>query len=168
MVLYSYLARNSALRTHGLRALRGFSLLEIVLVLFILGVLAEAVAPSVREMVERGRRDAEAKSLDELAGAVTSTFDAVDLTNDNVAARPGTVGPGDTPTQFSTSTSATSAVTAGADWFAKIARTRGITPQIGVAPTSAAQPSLAQIAYNPTGNPRLLLPGRRLRSEDDD
>lgn len=159
MVLYSYLAGNSALRTHGLRALRGFSLLEIVLVLFVLGILSAAVAPSLREMVERGRRDAEAKSLDELATAVASTFDATDLTNDNVAALPGTMGPGDTATQFSTSTSATSAATAATDWFSKVARARGITPQMGVAPTTAAQPALAQIAYNPSGNPRLLFAG---------
>jgi len=159
MVLYSYLAKNSALRTHGLRALRGFSLLEIVLVLFVLGLLAAAVAPSLRDVIERGRRDAEAKSLDELAVAVSSTFDATDLTNDNVAALAGTIGPGDTATQFSSSTSATSASTATTDWFAKIARTRGITPQIGVAPTTAAQPALAQIAYNPSGNPRFLFAG---------
>jgi len=159
MVLYSYLSGNSSPRTHGLRALRGFSLLEIVLVLFILGLLATAIAPSLREIVERGRRDAETKSLDELANAVTSTFDSTDLTNDNVAALSGTIGPGDTATRFSTSTSATSATTAAADWFAKIARARGLTPQIGVAPTTAAQPALAQLAYNPSGNPRLLFAG---------
>jgi len=159
MVLHSYLTGNSALRTHGLRALRGFSLLEIVLVLFVLGLLAATIAPSLREVIERGRRDAEAKSLDELAGAVASTFDATDLTNDNVASLPGTIGTGDTATRFSTSTSATSASTAASDWFAKVARARGITPQIGVAPTAAAQPALAQIAYNSTGNPRLLLAG---------
>jgi type II secretory pathway pseudopilin PulG len=159
MVLYSYLAGKSALRTHGLRALRAFSLLEIVLVLFIIGLMAAAVAPSLREVIERGRRDAEAKSLDELAGTIATTFDATDLTNDNVAALPGTIGSGDTATRFSTSTSATSATTAAADWFAKVARARGLTPQIGVAPTTAAQPALAQLAYNSIGNPRLLFAG---------
>ena len=159
MVLYSYLARNSALRTHGLRVIRGFSLLEIVLVIFILGILVAAVAPSLREVIERARRDAEAKSLDELAVTIATTFDATDLSNDNVAALPGTIGAGDTATRFSASTSVTSATTAAADWFAKVARARGLTPQIGVAPTTAAQPALAQIAYNPTGNPRLLFAG---------
>jgi len=139
--------------------LRAFSLLEIVLVLFIVGLMAAAVAPSLREVIERGRRDAEAKTLDELSGTIASTFDATDLTNDNVAAVPGTIGAGDTATQFSTSTSATSAITAAADWFAKIARARGLAPQIGVAPTTAAQPALAQLAYNSTGNPRLLFAG---------
>ena len=159
MVLHSYLTGISALRTHGLRALRGFSLLEIVLVLFVLGLLAAAIAPSLREVIERGRRDAEAKSLDELAVAVASTFDATDLTNDNVAALPGTIGTSDTATRFSASTSATSATTAAADWFAKIARARGVSPQIGVAPTTTAQPALGQITYNQTGNPRLLFAG---------
>lgn len=159
MVLYSYLAGNSALRTHGLRALRAFSLLEIVLVLFVLGIVAAAVAPSLREVIERGRRDAEAKTLDELASTLATTFDATDLTNDNVAAVPGTIGAADTATRFSTSTTATSATTSAADWFAKAARARGLTPQIGAAPTTAAQPALALIAYNPTGNPRLLFAG---------
>jgi len=159
MALYCYLARNSALRAHGLRALRAFSLLEIVLVLFILGILVAAIAPSLREVIERGRRDAEAKALDELAATLATTFDATDLTNDNIAAMPGTIGPADTATRFSSSTTATSATTAATDWFAKVARARGLTPQIGVAPTTAAQPALAQIAYNPVGNPRLLFAG---------
>lgn len=134
----------------------GFSLLEIVLVLFVLGLMAAAVAPALREGIERSRRDAEARTLDELAGTIGATFDATDLTNDNVAALAGTIGAGDTATRFSTSTSATSAATAAADWFAKLARARGLTPQIGVAPTTAAQPALAQLTYNAMGNPRLL------------
>jgi Tfp pilus assembly protein PilE len=159
MVFYSYLAGNSALRTHGLRALRAFSLLEIVLVLFVLSLLVAAIAPSLREVIERGRRDAEAKTLDELAVTIATTFDTTDLTNDNIAAMPGTIGSGDTATRFSTSTTTTAATTAAADWFAKAARARGLTPQIGVAPTTVAQPALAQITFNPTGNPRLLFAG---------
>lgn len=159
MVFYAYTRKNALLRENFGRVLRGFSLLEIVLVLFVLGILAAALAPALRETIERGRRDAEGKTLDELANAVTSTFDATDLTNDNVAALPGTIGAGDTATRFSTSTSATSATTAAADWFAKVARARGLTPQIGVAPTTASQPALAQIAFNPAGNPRLLFAG---------
>jgi type II secretory pathway pseudopilin PulG len=159
MVLYSYLYRNDALQRHGRCALRAFSLLEIVLVLFIIGLMAAAVAPSLREVVERGRRDAEAKSLDEIAAAITGTFDATDLTNENIASLAGVIGPGDTATRFSSSTSATSATTAAADWFAKVAKARGLTPQIGIPPTTAAQPALAQLAYNSLGNPRLLFAG---------
>jgi type II secretory pathway pseudopilin PulG len=159
MVLYSYLLSRSALRTHGLRALRAFSLLEIVLVLFIIGLMAAAVAPSLRDVIERGRRDAEAKSLDELATTIAATLDATDLTNENVAALAGTIGAGDTATRFSTATDTTSATTAASDWFAKVARARGLTPQFGAAPTAGVQPALAQLAYNPAGNPRLLFAG---------
>lgn len=159
MVLHSYLAGKAALRSHGLRPVRAFSLLEIVLVLFVLGIVAAAVAPSLREVIERGRRDAEANALQELARAIESTFDATDLTGENVAAVAGSIGPSDVATRFSTSTSATSATTAAADWFAKVARAKGITPQIGAAPTAAAQPALAQIAFNALGNPRLLFAG---------
>ena len=138
---------------------RGFSLLEIVLVLFVLGLLAAAVTPSLREVIERGRAEAEARTLDSLAATIGATFDATDLTNDNIAALPGTIGTGDTATRFSTSTAATSATTAAEDWFAKVARARGLTPQLGAAPTSAMQPALAQIAFNAAGNPRLLFAG---------
>ncbi|HEX7632105.1 MAG TPA: hypothetical protein VF388_08235 [Lacunisphaera sp.] len=159
MVPFAYLRGNAALRTQGLRVLRAFSLLEIVLVLFIIGLMAAAVAPSLREVIERGRRDAEARSLDELAATIAGTFDATDLTNENVASLAGTIGAADTPTRFSTSTTDTSALTAAADWFAKVARARGLMPQVGVAPTAAAQPALALIAYNAMGNPRLLFAG---------
>src|SRR5690606_26223420 len=135
----------------------GFSLLEIVLVIFILGVIAAAATPTLRDIIERGRRDAEARMLDELAATITATYDATDLTNENVAALPGTIGGGDTPTRFSTSSSATSANVATEDWFAKVGRARGLTPQIGA--TLSAQPALAEIAFNAMGIPRLLFAG---------
>ncbi|MFZ5495615.1 MAG: prepilin-type N-terminal cleavage/methylation domain-containing protein [Verrucomicrobiota bacterium] len=159
MVLYPYLVRNRLLRDHWRKVIRGFSLLEVVLVLFVLGILAAALAPSVRDIVEHGRRDAEAKSLDELTATITASFEQADLTNLNLAALPGTIGPGDTATVFSTSTSAGYATTGATDWFAKLARLRGITPQIGAAPTPTVQPELARIAFNGLGNPRLLIAG---------
>lgn len=135
---------------------RGFSLLEIVLVLFIFGLLAAAMTPSVRDVVEKGRREAETRTLAELAATITGSFEHTDLTNLNLAALPGTIGAGDTATVFSTSTGGYP--TAGAtDWFAKVARLRGLSPQVGVAPTPALQPELARIAFNPLGQPRLLL-----------
>lgn len=159
MVLYSFLIHRRLLRNHWRKVIRGFSLLEVVLVLFVLGVLAAALVPSVRDIVERGRRDAEAKSLDELAATITASFEQDDLTNLNLAALPGTVGSADTPTVFSTSTSAAYATTGAADWFAKVGRLRGVTPQLGAAPTPTVQPELARIAFNPLGNPRLLIAG---------
>ncbi len=151
--------KHATFRASGSNVVQAFSLLEIVLVLFIIGLMAAAVAPSLRDVLERGRRDAEAKSLDEIAATITATFDATDLTNDNVAALPGAIGPADTATRFSTSTAATSGTTAAVDWFAKVARARGLAPQISAAPTADVQPALAQLAFNSTGNPRLLFAG---------
>ena len=51
--------RRSCLNGHG--GSGGFTLLELVLVLFVLGALAAALAPSVRDIVERSRREAEAR-----------------------------------------------------------------------------------------------------------
>lgn len=159
MILYPLVHRPRLLRTNFVRLMRGFSLLEVVLVLFVLSLLATALAPSVRDIIERGRRDAEAKSLDELTATITASFEQADLTNLNLAALPATIGPGDTATVFSTSTSAAYATTNTTDWFAKLGRLRGVTPQIGAAPTPAIQPELARIAFNGLGNPRLLIAG---------
>jgi prepilin-type N-terminal cleavage/methylation domain-containing protein len=157
MFLHAYLHRHQLLRTHYRRVIRGFSLLEIVLVLFVFGILAAAMVPSVRDIVEKGRREAELRSLDELAGTITASFENTDLTNLNLAALPGTVGSADSATAFSTATSGGYATTGNTDWFTKVARLRGITPQIGVAPSAGAQPALAQIAFNALGNARLLI-----------
>lgn len=159
MILHAYPHRHRLLRAHYRRVLRGFSLLEIVLVLFVLGILAAAMTPAVRDLVEKGRREAELRTLDELANTITASFENTDLTNLNLAALPGTIGAADTATTFSNATGAGYATTLITDWFVKVARARGITPQIGVAPSPTAQPALAQIAYNPTGNPRFLFAG---------
>jgi prepilin-type N-terminal cleavage/methylation domain-containing protein len=148
------------LSSHPSRRLqRGFSLLEVVLVLFVVSLMAATLAPSLRELIERGRRDAETRALDELAATVSASFEQTDLTNLNLAALPGTIGPADTATVFSTSTGAAYATTAATDWFAKVARARGVTPQVGVPPSAAQQPELARIAFNALGNPRLLIAG---------
>jgi prepilin-type N-terminal cleavage/methylation domain-containing protein len=142
---------------NGRRGTGGFTLLEIVLVLFVLGILAAALAPSVRDIVERGRREAEARTLDELAGTINASFENTDLTNLNLAALPGTIAATDSPTLFSASTTALYTSTDNAAWFAKVARLRGLSPQVGTAP--AAQSELARIAFNPLGNSRLLFSG---------
>jgi prepilin-type N-terminal cleavage/methylation domain-containing protein len=132
----------------------GFTLLELVLVLFVLGILAAALAPSVRDIVERSRREAEARALDDLASTINSSFENTDLTNLNLAALPGAIAATDSPTLFSASTPALYTSTDNAAWFAKVARLRGLNPQVGTTP--AAQPELARIAFNPMGNSRLL------------
>ena len=73
----------------------GFSLLEIVLVLFVLGALAAVLTPSVRDIIERSRRETEARALDDLAATVTASFENTDLTNLNLAALPGAIAPTD-------------------------------------------------------------------------
>ncbi len=133
-----------------------FSLLEVLLVLLIMGVMATAILPSARETIEGAREAAEAKSLDELAATITASFEETDLQNRNVAALPGTIGTGETATEFSTGNEGY-ATTNAASWFAKVARLKGVTPVVGVAPN--AQPALAALTFNSLGNPRLLFAG---------
>ena len=159
MVYYAFIFRGRLLRENFWRVLRAFTLLEIVLSLFILGILAEELAPPLGEIVNRSRIDAEQRTLGDLADTVAASFENTDLTNLNVAAPPGTVGAGDTATEFSGSTGAGYAVTDNNSWFAKVGRLRGLAPVVGAPPTAAAQPALAQIAFNPLGNPRLLFAG---------
>lgn len=151
--------RQSHLHRRANAGQRGFSLLEIVLVLFVIGVLAAVLLPSARDIVERSQREAEARSLDELSATITQSFDATDLSLLNVAALPGTIGGSDTATAFSVSTSAPYSTTAANSWFAKVGRLRGLIPVVGAPPTSSAQPELARLAYNRNGNPRLLFVG---------
>jgi len=159
MVFYGLTLKHRVLRQNYRRVIRAFSLLEVVLVLFVLGALATVFVPSVREVIERSRNDAERRTLDELADTITASFEATDLTNLNIAALPGTIGAGDSATTFSSSTLASYGTTNAADWFAKVARLRGITPQVGVPPTPAAQPELARIAQNGLGNSRFVFAG---------
>jgi type II secretory pathway pseudopilin PulG len=135
----------------------GFSLLEIVLVLFVLGALAAVLTPSARDIIERSRRENEARVLDDLAVTVTASFENTDLTNLNLAALPGSIAATDSPTVFSASTTALYSTTDNGAWFAKVARLRGLSPQVGIAP--GAQPELARLVSNGNGNSRLMFAG---------
>ena len=159
MVFYPLLHRRRLLRENFWRVVRGFTLLELVLALFILGLLAAALAPSLTEIVNRNRIDAEKRTLGELADTIAASFDNTDLTNLNVAALPGTIGAGDTATEFSASSTAPYATTNNNSWFAKVGRLRGLAPVVGAPPNVTAQPALAQIAFNLFGNPRLVFAG---------
>ena len=128
-----------------------------MLVLFVLAVLAATLTPSVRDIIEKGRRDAEVRTLEEIAAVITQSFENTDLTNLNLAALLGSIAATDAPTVFSASTTDRYATTDNSSWFAKVARLRGLTPQIGTAPD--AQPELARLAFNPLGNSRLLFAG---------
>ncbi len=157
MVLYAYLQRHRLLWQHPHRVVRGFSLLELVLVLFVLGILAAVMTPAVRDVVETSQREAELRTLDEIVKTITASFENTDLSQFNLAALPGTIGASDPVTVFSSSTSQLPVITTTNDWFAKVARLRGITPQIGAAPSAAVQPELARLVFNAVGNPRLLI-----------
>ncbi len=133
-----------------------FSLLEIVLVLSVIAILSSVLLPSARGLIAQTQRDAESRALQSLAKTITASFQSSDLSLLNVAALPGTIGPADLPTDFSVSTSVNYNTTTDSHWFAKVARAQGISPLIGVAPSRSAQPELARIAYNQTGNPRWL------------
>jgi type II secretory pathway pseudopilin PulG len=159
MVWYAFCRKSDLLRENLSRMLRAFTLLEVVLALFILALLTATLAPSITEIVNRNRVEAEKRTLGELADTITASFENTDLTNLNVAALAGTIGGSDTPTEFSASSAAAYATTNNNSWFAKIARLRGLVPVIGIPPSPAAQPALAQITYNLFGNPRLLFAG---------
>lgn len=138
---------------------RGFSLLEIVLVLLVLGIMGAALLPSARSIIERGQRDAELRSLDAIEDSIRRSFQSTDLTALNVAALPGTIGPGDSATVFSASTTAPYTTTDANVWFAKVARLQGIAPAVGLPPSATVQPEVARLAFNGSGNPRLLFAG---------
>jgi prepilin-type N-terminal cleavage/methylation domain-containing protein len=159
MVHFELLFGRSLVRKQLLVQMRGFSLLELVLVLFVLGVIATAMAPSLQRIVGHHQLVAEARTLDTLVETIESSFDQTDLSRLNLAALPGTIGPGDAATAFSGSTGAHYPTTATNDWFAKVARLQGINPQVGQPPTAAVQPELARITFNGFGNPRLLFVG---------
>ncbi len=159
MVLYALIRPAGLVRENLRRVVRGFTLLEVVLALFILAALAATLTPSITEIVNRNRVEAEKRTLGELADTITASFENTDLNNLNLAALPGTIGGGDTATEFSTSSSAAYATTNNNSWFAKVARLRGMAPVVGSPPSVAAQPALAQLAYNLFGNPRLLFAG---------
>ena len=159
MVAYAFARRTALLRANFRRVVRAFTLLELVLVLFVLAVMTATLAPSIAEILTRGRVEAEKHALAELADTITASFESTDLSSLNLAALPGTIGGADTATEFSGSSNAPYTTTNSNSWFAKVARLRGVTPVVGSPPSTAAQPALAQVAYNTCGNPRLLFVG---------
>lgn len=138
------------------RRVGGFTLLEIVLALFILATMSALLVPSVSGVIEKSRLTSEQRALSELADTITASFENTDLNNLNVAALAGYIGTSDVPTEFSASTTTASATTANNAWFAKVARLRGMSPVVGAAPTPTVQPALSQLVFNALGNPRWL------------
>ncbi len=139
----------------------GFTLVELLCVCAVIGILLATMAPAVGWQVLQARVSAETASLQNLAAAVQASFESSDLEGTNIAAIAGSIPAGTDATNFSGSTSP-AFVPAGTntyDWFAKVARQMGFTPQIGVAPTPAAQPQVAGILFNANNNTRCMLIG---------
>jgi prepilin-type N-terminal cleavage/methylation domain-containing protein len=139
----------------------GFTLIELLCVCAVIGILLATIAPAVGWQVLQARVKAEAASLQSLGAAAQASFESSDLEGTNLAAIAGSIPSGIDATNFSSSTSPAflPATTNAYDWFAKIARQMGGTPQLGVAPTPAAQPQVAAILLNASGNGRFMLIG---------
>jgi prepilin-type N-terminal cleavage/methylation domain-containing protein len=145
----------------ALQHTRGFTLIELVAVCAVIGILLAILAPVIGRQVMDARVAAETSTLQTLAAAVQASFESVDLEGTNIAAIPGAVPTGVDSTEFSLSTDPTvlPATTQTFDWFAKLARQMGDSPQPGVAPTPALQPQVAGILVNSNRNTRLMLVG---------
>lgn len=135
---------------------RGFILIEILLGVFILGLLFAARYINWGEDYINGQIAVEDRTLEEMAAGIRASLMSTDLTNVNIAAITGEIGPTDTATAFSTSTSPVYTTCAANDWFVKIANFRGVPVTLGIAPTPTVQPRLARILYNHFGQPRML------------
>ena len=138
-----------------------FTLIEVIAVCALLGIMLAVVAPVVGRQVTLARLAAEAVTLQAMATAAQASFESTDLEGTNLAALPGTIPAGVDPTAFSPSTDPAyaPATTRTFDWFAKIARQMGDSPQPGVAPAPALQPRIAAVLINPSRNTRFMLAG---------
>jgi prepilin-type N-terminal cleavage/methylation domain-containing protein len=141
--------------------LPGFTLLELLCVCAVIGILLATVAPGIGQQVIQARVTAENTSLQAIAAAVQASFESADLEGTNLAALAGSVPAGTDLTNFSSSTDPAfvPATTNTSDWFAKVARQMGGTPQPGVAPTPALQPQLARVLLNASNASRCMLIG---------
>ncbi len=139
----------------------GFTLIELVAVCAVLAILAAVAIPATGARLLDARIDAEAAELRRLGAAVQSSFESTDLEGTNLAALPGTLPAGVDPTAFSASTDMTTvpATTNSWDWFAKLAKQLGETPQPGVPPTWNAQPRIAAVLQNASHLTRIFLLG---------
>jgi hypothetical protein len=153
--------------TPGRHARRsGFALLlEIIVALFVVGLLARAYFSSLPERIMAERIAAEDAALKELALAIHQSLLSTDLSGTNIAALDGEIGPTDTPTIFSTSTRPAYASTARSDWFAKLATLHGTGVLVGTPPAPDVQPELSRLLYNSMNQSRLLFLRPSVRPE---
>jgi prepilin-type N-terminal cleavage/methylation domain-containing protein len=141
--------------------LSGFTLLEVLCVCAVIGILLAVSAPAIGYQVLQARVRAETDTLQNMAAAARASFESSDLESTNIAALEGAIPAGVDPTAFSTSLDPASApaTTQASDWFAKIARQMGYSPQLGIAPSPSLQPEVAALLFNSYNNTRFMLVG---------
>ena len=136
---------------------RAFSLLELLIVLGIMVTVGTALLFEGAGYAERKVIANEDKLLESIRDDIVRSFESEDFDQINVLALTGTIPSGATPTTFAQHnlTGSLGAVSS-ADWFAKVARLRGVGVTTGTPPAAASQPELYKIAYNAYGRPRAL------------
>ena len=140
-------------------AKKAFTLLETLIVVAIIMSISTGFIIAGARQIEYSNIVAEDARLEVIANEIQRSLDSEDFDSTNVLALAGVVPVGTVPTAFSAFTT-TIGLTASADqWFAKIARVRGLNVTYGAPVTTAAQPELYKIAFNPVGQPRLLFLG---------
>ena len=137
---------------------RAFTLIEMLGVLFIIGLIAAMALPGTTRRYLDDQMAAEDQMLALMKQDIVRSFDSEDFANLNLAAMPGEVPAGVTPTAFSTTVAPTYATTNTYDWFAKLAAVRGAAVTSGP-PTANSQPVLANLIFNAYNRPRLLVAG---------
>ena len=138
-----------------------FTLIEIIAVCTIIGVLLAISLPGIESQIWEAKIKAEDTQLDHLAQMVKSSFESTDLEEINIASFIDSIPQGIDPTRFSisTDTSTLPTICATNDWYVKLARQAGFNPQVGIAPTRALQPQIANVLTNSSNNVRIMLAG---------
>lgn len=137
---------------------RAFTLIELLGALFIVGLLAAMMLPGqVRRYLDE-QMAAEDQMLALMKQDIVRSFDSEDFANLNLAALPGEIPAGISPTTFSTTVGPSYTGTSASDWFAKLAAIRGTAVTSGP-PTAGSQPILANLIFNSYSRSRLLIAG---------
>lgn len=138
------------------RDAQGFTLVELAVVTAVIGVLSMMILPSLVDTVEARRLDAERAGLAVLDDDIRRSFQESDWSR-NLAAFAAEM-----PQELAQSATGFGACipgapAAGAAWYAKLGRMRGISVSVGTPISPDQQKSLYELAFNAYGQPRLLL-----------
>lgn len=143
-----------------MKSRRAFTLLEMLIVASIAITIGTVLLFQLAGHAERRLIEAEDKILEQLREEIVRTFDSEDFDAVNVLSVTGSMPTGGTVSRFSEhNLSGTLGAVAASDWFAKVARNRGLAVATGSAPDAASQPELYKIAYNSYRRPRALFAG---------